>query len=160
MLSQGRAGCGRAGGQSISLRKFWQRNNFQLERFSGFPKLESFAGILDMSEPIAKTHNLLAFRRVFFSLVSTNYFGSLAHNVDFICNYIQDQSLNFFKLPHNSHDSLFCISPFSSAPLILSMLSNIHELIRPAYWHIPLARPVRVVRFLRVVDLYIHHKSL
>lgn len=33
------------------------------------------------------------------SLVSTSYFRSLAHIIDFICNYIQDQGMNFIKLP-------------------------------------------------------------
>ena len=41
-------------------------------------------------------------------LVSTRFFGSLANTVDFICNYIQDQSLNFIKLPYNSDSA----SPF------------------------------------------------
>ena len=36
---------------------------------------------------VAKTHNFLPFQRVFMSflLVSTSYFGSLAHTIDFIC---------------------------------------------------------------------------
>ena len=42
------------------------------------------------------------------SLVSTSNFGSLAHTIDFICNYIQDQSLNFIKLPYNCDSA----SPF------------------------------------------------
>lgn len=42
------------------------------------------------------------------SLVSTSYFGSLAHTIDFICNYIQDQSLNFITLPYSSDSA----SPF------------------------------------------------
>ena len=39
-----------------------------------------------MSEPIAKTHNLLPFQRVFIhelSLVSTSYFKSLAHTIQY-----------------------------------------------------------------------------
>ena len=44
------------------------------------------------------------------SLVSTSYFGSLAHTIDFIRNLIQDQSLNFIKLPYNSDSA----SPFSN----------------------------------------------
>ena len=42
------------------------------------------------------------------SLVSASYFGSLAHSIDFICNFIQDQSLNFIKLPYNPDSA----SPF------------------------------------------------
>ena len=45
------------------------------------------------------------------SLVSTGYFGSLAHTVEFKCNYIQDQSLNFMKSLYNSY-SLFCNALF------------------------------------------------
>ena len=39
-----------------------------------------------MSEPIAKTHNLLPFQRLFIhelSLVSTSYFKSLAHTIQY-----------------------------------------------------------------------------
>ena len=42
------------------------------------------------------------------SLESTSYFGSPAHTIDFICNYIQHQSLHFINLPHNSDSA----SPF------------------------------------------------
>ena len=53
----------------------------------------------DCQDPqlIALSESILAL-----SLVSTSYFGSLALTIDFICNYIQDQSLNFIKLPNNS----------------------------------------------------------
>ena len=40
------------------------------------------------------------------SLESTSYFGSIAHTIDFICNYIQHESLNFMKLPYNSDSAL------------------------------------------------------
>ena len=33
------------------------------------------------------------------TLVSSSCFGSFAHTTDFICNYTQDQSLNFIELP-------------------------------------------------------------
>ena len=42
------------------------------------------------------------------SLESTSYFGCLAHTTDFICNYIQHQSLNLIRLPYNSDSA----SPF------------------------------------------------
>ena len=40
------------------------------------------------------------------SLVSTSYFGSLAHTINFICNHIEDQSRNFINLPYNSDSAL------------------------------------------------------
>ena len=54
------------------------------------------------------------------SLVSTSYFGSLAHTINFICNHIQDQSRNFINLPYNSDSALPFLNHILSNAMVVS----------------------------------------
>ena len=54
------------------------------------------------------------------SLVSTCYFGSLAHTINFICNHIEDQSRNFINLLYNSDSALRFLNHILSNAMVVS----------------------------------------
>ena len=107
------------------------------------------------SEPIPKTHNLLLFQRVFMSLVSTSYFGSLAHTINFICNHIEDQSQNFINLPYNSDSALRFLNHVLSNAMVVSkdfqafMPRLVFYILKGPSQHPPFSDAIKIIDIAR-----------